>query len=69
MKRTEAELERINTLDTVRTLVTLKLRQKRREILNELEDELMEQFDKRLRSSKPYRLDVRSIIEEVDNSL
>jgi len=69
LKRTEAELERINTLDTVRTLVTLKLRQKRREILNELEDELMEQFDKRLRSSKPYRLDVRSIIEEVDNSL
>lgn len=65
-KLTEAELERKAVLDTIRAVVALKLKIRRREILNEIEDEVLQEFDSRLRAGKAFRLDVRSVIEEVD---
>ena len=66
-KLTEAELERKAVLDTIRAVVALKLKIRKREILNEIEEEIMQQFDSRLRAGKAFRLDVRSVIDEVDS--
>ena len=68
-KLSPAELERKKVIDTVRAMVSLKLKIRKREILNDIEDEILTEFDSRLAAGKAFRLDVRSVIEEVGHSL
>lgn len=68
-KLSEAELERKAVLDTIRAAVALKLKIRKREILNDIEEEILREFDDRLAAGKSFRLDVRSVIEDVGNRL
>lgn len=67
-KLTAPQLERKAVIDTIRAAVSLKLKIRKRELLNEIEDEILSEFDNRLTAGKPFRLDVRDIIEEVGES-
>ena len=68
-KLTTAQLERKALIDSVRAVVALKLKIRKREILNEIENEVLGEFDKRLADGKSFRLDLRSIVEEAGKCL
>lgn len=61
----EASLIRRDLVDTIRTIVRLQGRIEQRRRLNDLENDLLEEFDKAIASGKAYELDVRSILEDV----
>lgn len=68
-KLTEAELARKDTIDAIRTAARLQMRIAMRRLLNEVETEVLAEFDKRLAAGKPYKLDMRSVLALVQERI
>ena len=66
---TENELARKDAIDAVRTAARLAMRIKLRHILNEVENDLLEEFERRLASGEPFELDLRSVLAQVTEEL
>lgn len=66
---TENELARKDAVDAVRTAARLAMRIKLRRLLNEVESDLLEEFDRRVADGQPFVLDVRSVLEQVTKEL
>lgn len=62
-KKSEDQLAWANTLDTVRTIARLKSRIALRVYLNDVEDEIRQEFDARLSSGLPYKPDLGSLVK------
>jgi len=66
---TENELKRKDAIDAVRTAARLAMRMKLRHILNEVENDLLEEFERRLAAGEPFELDIRSVLKQVTEEL
>lgn len=66
---TEDELARKDAVDVVRTATRLAMRIKLRHVLNEVENDMLEEFDRRLASGESFELDVRSVLDQVEKGL
>ena len=60
----EATLTRKDLVDAVRTVVRLKHRIEQRRELNDIENDLLEGYDKAVMEGRAYELDVASILEK-----
>ena len=63
---TEAQLAKKDVVDAVRTAARLKVRMQVRRILNEVENDIIEEFDRRFANGEPYVLDIRSVLDKVE---
>lgn len=66
---TENELARKDAIDAVRTAARLAMRIKLRHILNEVESDLLEEFDRRVADGAPFELDIKSVLAQVTREL
>ena len=66
---TDNELARKDAIDAVRTAARLAMRIKLRHVLNEVENDLLEEFERRLAAGEPFELDVKSVLEQVTEGL
>jgi hypothetical protein len=62
---TDAQLAKKDIVDAVRTAARLEMRMKLRRILNEVENDILEEYEKRLAKHEPFELDVRSVLDSV----
>ncbi len=62
-KLTDEQLERKALQDTVRTIVRLKHRIAARNELNDVETEVLAEFDERVSSGLPYRPDLGALVK------
>jgi hypothetical protein len=62
-KLSEDQLARKDLLDAVRTVARLKSRIELRRTLNEVEAEILGEFDRRVASGKPFTPDLGALIK------
>lgn len=68
-KLTEEQLDRKDVIDATRTAARLLVRIELRRLLNEVEADLLEQMDKRAAAGEPFRLDMASVLEHVQEKV
>lgn len=61
--KTPDQLARADLIDTIRTIVGLESRIARRHRLNELEAELLAEFDERVSNGLPFKPDLSALIK------
>lgn len=68
-RKTEQRLAREDLVDLVRTIVRTQLKRQQRRILNDVENRVLDEFDRRVQAGEPYELEsdysdwIRGIID------
>ncbi len=61
-KLTDAQLQRKDLVETIRTLVRLKHNRETRRELNEIESRVLAEFDRRVATGQPYTPDLAELV-------
>ena len=61
-KKSEADLAKADLIQTIRTILRLKANIKMRHDLNEVEDEAIKEFERRLSAGESFVLDVKEFL-------
>ena len=64
-KLTEAQLGRRDVVDAIRTATGLFSRIALRRLRNDIESEILSQYDARLAAGKPFKLDMKSLVGNI----
>jgi len=65
---TDVELDKKDTIDAVRTALALKYRILKRAELNAVENDILDERERRLNAGQPFQLDVASILGGLDDA-
>lgn len=75
VRKTEQRMAREELVDLVRTVTRFHLRRQQRVTLNRVENDLLEEFDRRVADGRPFRLEVEArdwldaVLGELDEAL